>query len=98
MARGDDRRHLRRIALGDAAAGKKGRFDIMRLEDAQDAPDPGLGSVLRLGVFLVIDLAVLVRPMSSPPENQATTPPPWHRPANEFSIGMKFLQRHFNLL
>ena len=34
----------------------------MRREDAQDTPDTGVRTIFRLGVFFMIDFAVLIRP------------------------------------
>ena len=61
MALSDDRRHGLGITFGDAAAGEKRRFDFVWSEDAQNPPNPRVGTVFALGVFLVIDPAVLIR-------------------------------------
>src|SRR5262245_21348096 len=58
---GNDRLYGFRKALRNAAAGEERRLDAFRLEDAQNAPDTGVRSVLALGVFLVIHQAIRQR-------------------------------------
>src|SRR5581483_11567050 len=57
----DNRRHRLRVSFRDAAAGEKRRLHFVSSEDTEDSVDPGVGTVLALGVFFVVDPAVFVR-------------------------------------
>src|SRR4029079_5453185 len=61
MALSGNRRQSFGITFGDAAAGKKSCSDFLTGKNPQNPPDPRVGTVFALGVFLVIDTAVLVR-------------------------------------
>jgi hypothetical protein len=96
MALGDDRRHRFRIALGDTAAGHERRPHFMGCENTQDAPNTGIGTILRLSIFLVIHLAVFIRPdifTALKIEAEKDRHPGIAGPMN-LAIGMDFLNRH----
>src|SRR6266508_5501886 len=93
---GDDRGHLVRIALGNAATGKKSSLHFVGRKNAKNSPNTSFGAVLCLGIFFMIHLAVFVRlnvfaalKIEAEQDGDAGIA----RPVN-FAIGMKFFERH----
>src|SRR5262245_45996483 len=100
MTLGNNARHGFRIALGNTAACQEGGFHLVGSENPQDAVNSGLGAVFRLGIFLVIHLAVLVRLdvlTTLEVKTKKYCDAGIARPVN-FAVRMKFSERHRVLL
>ncbi len=89
-----------RIALGDTAARQKRRLDFVGGENPQNSVDAGFRAVFGLGIFFMIHSAIFVGPdifAALKIKAQEYRHAGIARPI-DLAIGMKFLQRHANLL